>query len=70
MSDRKLNQADKDLLRLINRSPDIGSGWRQVGKMLWPHVTKIAHSDLTELDEANLRIRFTEEGETIVRYAL
>ena len=70
MSDRKLNQADKDLLRLINRSPDMGGGWRQVSKMLWPHITKTAHSDLTELDEANLRIRFTEEGETIVRYAL
>lgn len=66
----KMTQIQRDLLRLIQRSPDIGEGWRQVSQLLWPTVSGNCHPHLTELDAENRRIRITAEGETIVRYAL
>lgn len=67
---RKLTDQEKSFMRLIQRSPDTGEGWRQVGKMLWPAVIEFHRPELTELDCENRRIRFTAEGITIMRYAL
>jgi len=70
MSDAMLTENQISMLRLIHRSPDIGEGWRQVSSVLWPHVLKQRHPDLTEIDEPLLRVRITSEGEAVMRYAL
>lgn len=67
---KKITQIEKGLLRLIERSPDIGEGWRQVSQLLWPTVSANCHPQLMELNTENRRIRITAEGETIMRYAL
>ncbi len=66
----KLTDRQRDMLRLVQRSPDIGDGWRQVSEMLWPLVTSSGHTELLEKDAENLRVRFTQEGKTVVRFAL
>ncbi len=65
-----LTQPQKDLLRLILRSPDLGEGWRQVSQTLWKSVTHYRHPDLTEIDEEKRRIRLTPDGAVVVKYAL
>lgn len=57
------------LLKLINRSPDIGDGWRQTSQKLWESlVLKLFHIDLMELDHENTRVRLTSDGNTLLRY--
>lgn len=60
----------RTMLRLIERSPDVGDGWRQVSSVLWRHVLDQAHPDLTELDRRNLRVRLNEKGRTVLEYSL
>lgn len=64
----RITDKQKIMLDLIERSPDIGDGWRQVSDALWKHVVAQAHPELTELDPTNKRVRFTAEGETVMRY--
>ena len=66
----KLTENQRIMLQLIQRSPDLGDGWRQVSDALWRHVVDQAHPDLTELDEKQRRIRFTPEGITVMRFAI
>jgi hypothetical protein len=69
MSD--LAQSQKDLLRLIVRSPDIGEGWRVVSDTLWPVIlTELQGPDLIEINQETRRIRLTQEGVTVVKYVL
>lgn len=65
---RGISENQKIMLDLIQRSPDIGDGWRQVSDGLWGHVVEQAHPDLTELDTTTKRVRFTDEGITVMRY--
>jgi hypothetical protein len=58
----------KIMLRLIERSPDIGEGWRQCSTPLWPHVVDQSPPDLVELDHEQKRVRFTPEGIIIMRW--
>jgi hypothetical protein len=67
---RKVTENDRILFALINRSRDIGDGWRQVSDQLWPHIRPQAHPQLVEVDEVLKRIRFTTEGLTVLRYTL
>jgi hypothetical protein len=66
----KITENQRIMLQLIQRSPDIGDGWRQVSDALWRHAEDQAHPDLTELDSEKKRVRFTSEGDTIMRYAI
>ena len=68
MHPAKLTENQRIMLALIKRSPDIGGGWRQVSEKLWRHVEAQAHPELTELDAGARRVRFTPEGETVMRY--
>lgn len=63
-----ITEKQKSMLRLIQRSPDIGEGWRQVSKLLWRLVVDQGHPELTELDAEHMRVRLTAEGETVMRY--
>ncbi len=58
----------KGLLGLIQRSADIGDGWRQVSDVLWPHVQD-APGELVELDDIQKRIRLTSEGSAVLTYS-
>jgi hypothetical protein len=64
----KLTQQAKDTIKLIQRSPDIGDGWRAVSPVLRPNMPTWLKSaeELYEFDGE--RIRLTTEGQTIVRY--
>lgn len=64
----QITENQKIMLDLIQRSPDIGDGWRQVSDGLWKHVVEQAHPDLTEIDATSKRARFTDEGLTVMRY--
>jgi len=57
----------KSLLALIQRSEDIGDGWRQVSEQLWPHVQD-APSELVELNHDQKQIRMTSEGSAVLMY--
>jgi hypothetical protein len=62
-----MTEHDRAMLALITRSPDVGDRWRQVSTVLWPLVTKL-HPELRELDEENLRVRLSADGEVVVRH--
>ena len=68
--DGKLTENQISMLKLIQRSEDIGDGWRQVSQTLWRHVEEQSHPALTELDHATRRVRLTAEGQTVMRYAV
>ncbi len=59
-----------DILRLIERSKDIGDGWRQCSQRLWPAITTEAAKleELVELDKENQRIRITAAGKTLLKW--
>lgn len=66
----KITENNVIFFRLIQRSKDLGDGWRQVSDVLWRYALEQHHEELTELDHENKRIRFTPEGEIIARFAL
>jgi uncharacterized protein (DUF736 family) len=72
MSDLKYNPTvfsvrDIASFKLIQRSPDIGDGWRQVSDILWPHFSDL-RAELVERDQENKRLRFTARGLIIMDY--
>jgi hypothetical protein len=70
MESQKVTENQRIMLRLIERSADIGEGWRQVNDKLWRHVVEQSHPDLTELDHQNKRVRLTPDAITVLKYAL
>lgn len=68
----RLSPEQVRLLRLIERSPDAGEGWRSVSPVLWPHI-HLANlpSELVETEDRHDgggRIRLTEKGDAVMRY--
>ena len=69
----KLCAEDKNFLRLIQRSPDIGEGWRNVSPQLWTLVEERLKT-IPALIEAELeptgggRVRLTEEAQIVMKY--
>ena len=67
----KLTDQQRDLLRLIQRSPDRGQGWRTVSKVLWPIVKGGLPDDLAETietDDGKGSIRLTPRGQAVLDY--
>lgn len=64
----ELSQQDKNFLALILRSPNIGDGWRQVSKTLWPLVDMFGRQELIEINKDELRIRLSETGKIVIDY--
>lgn len=64
----KLTQQAKDTIKLIQRSPNVGDGWRNVSEPLRKHITTWLQSaeDLFEFDGE--RIRLSPEGQTVAKY--
>lgn len=71
MVGNKLPQQQKDFLRLVLRSPDVGDGWRSVSPILVP-VTKKQVASNPELfetrDEDGFLIRLTERARIVTDY--
>jgi hypothetical protein len=63
-----ITENQKNMLRLIERSPGNGEGWRKVSNPLWKLVLDLRHPELTEIDHENMRVRFTPERTTVMRY--
>lgn len=66
----KISDRTRDLLQLVERSKDVGQGWRHVSDVLWPHVQNWA-GEAPELFELRLDeqfIRLSPEGTTVLRY--
>lgn len=65
-----LNFYDKEILRLIQRSPDVGDGWRSVSKVCWKLIEKFTATELVEIDALNRKVRLTDSGKIVVDFAL
>jgi hypothetical protein len=65
---QKLTPDQKNILKLIERSPSDESGWRGCSKPIWRHIFRMCPQDLTELDCENKRVRFNADGMLILRY--
>lgn len=65
-----LSENQTIFLKLVLRSPDVGDGWRNVSRVLWNLIEEQAESlpELIEIDKEAFRLRFTKEGEIVVRY--
>lgn len=70
----KITDGQRDTLRLIARSPDIGEGWRKVSEMCCQLLADSApHKPPPELYEFEKyetggRVRLTDKGEVVVFY--
>lgn len=49
------------LISLINRSKDIGDGWRECSDICWGLLEDIERPDLFELDHSRQRVRIKSE---------
>lgn len=69
----KLKDDDKNFLKLIQRSPDIGEGWRNVSPKLW-QLVEMHQKTIPTLFEAELeptgggRVRLTDEAVTVLKW--
>lgn len=67
----KLGAKDIDFLRLIQRSHDIGDGWRQMSETLWLFlVPRFEYKELLELNETERKVRLSERGKIVVEYLI
>lgn len=65
-----LSDFDKDVLKLIQRSPDRGDGWRSVSTTCWPLIEGFRTPELIEVDGDSKRVRLTEDGVAVVTFSL
>lgn len=64
----KLTDSQGTFIRLLQRSPDRGEGWRSVSQTLWKIVEGFGAPDLLEVDAANRRCRLTDKGLAVAEY--
>lgn len=64
----KLTDEEKSFLKLVERSPDRGEGWRQCTEATWPLVEKFSRTELVERDEEKRKIRLTARGRDVLEY--
>ena len=59
-----------EVLRLIERSRDVGDGWKQCSPQTWPHVRHYCQSlkELVEVDEVHRRVRITSQGKLVLKW--
>lgn len=64
-----ITRQDKDFMQLISRTRDCGDGWRNVSTMCWQLVERFTTPELLEIGQENRRVRFTQEGLAVLKYA-
>ena len=57
-------------LKLLQRSPDAGEGWRVYSEQLsgLVHANHKAYPGIFEIDEQGMRVRTTAEGNVLVKW--
>lgn len=66
---KKLTDADKGFLALLQRSHDLGFGWRQASELIWEKVVeRFPHPELLEKDAQTRMVRLSERGEIVMEY--
>lgn len=65
-----LSDQDRGSLRLIQRSPDRGDGWRTCADKVFEVLIRPLPPELVEVDEESTpkRVRLTEAGEAVVTW--
>lgn len=60
----------KSFITLIQRSPDIGDGWRKLSPQLDDHFRSVIEKfpDLFQYDEHLPAVRLTERGQILMEY--
>ena len=64
----KLTKMQHDALKLIERSPDSGDGWRICAPRLFAVIAEILPDSLAEKDHENKRIRLTLESHALLKW--
>jgi len=67
----KLSDDDINFIRLVQRSPDRGDGWRSVSALLWRMVEGFARQELIERErneDGTGRVRLNERGNIVAEY--
>ena len=68
-----LNPNSMGFLRLLQRSPDCGAGWRTVSSVLWKLVEDFPEQELLEKEVAESgggKVRLSPRGLIVVEYAV
>ena len=65
-----LSDQDRNFIRLVLRSRDVGEGWRKVSPTLWKLVELFKHDELLERDKDGLRVRLTQKGNVVAEYLI
>lgn len=63
----KIAPRDKEFLKLLLRSPDVGDGWRNVSSAVWPLVAAFKHPELIRMRNGN-QVKLSGRGLIIVDY--
>jgi len=64
----ELSRDEINFLRLVQRSEDIGDGWRQVSDILWQLVERFDRPELIDKDADKKRVRLSERGLIVAGY--
>lgn len=61
-----LSQQQKDLMKLLQRSPDSGDGWRNCAPKIFENFILPMPDELIEKDIEKKQARFTVAGQAVV----
>lgn len=64
----KLTQQQYDTLRLIERSPDIGDGWRQSAPEIFKQLLLPMPRELVDVRVTDRMVKLTDEAEAILAW--
>lgn len=64
----KLTQIQKDAMKLLLRSKDIGGGWRQCNPEIFKIFVAKVPEALVERDSELSRLRLTTEGQAVSKW--
>jgi hypothetical protein len=59
-----------NFLRLVERSQDLGDGWRQCSQPVWDRIVTLMPDGVLELVDINARdrqVRLTDTGRAVLR---
>ena len=64
----KLTDTQRDLLRLVARSNDVGEGWRRCSPLIYKALMPHAEEKLIERNDEAMRVRLTDTAKTLLEW--